>query len=916
MGTEMPRRFLGLARHLAPMRIGVRLTSCFIVIVFLMLSSHAFTLWQFGRVRLQEERMHHLDQESHAVLRVHADLLILRNQLEDLATARDANRFAKETTEMRRRFLEEAEEANLFLRRQSGVSRDPTMLSTLETIQSSLPVQIDALRDLADAGDWVAVRLRVQNQVAPLSTLTSEVVEKVDAEVSEERSQAQQRIGRFEQRVFVMHVLAALLALLAAGGMGALVTRSITHPLKLLDEGTRSLALGDFHHRVAVEGIDELANLGRALNDAAQRLGTLYQALRTSEERFRSVVTAAPVGIAVLDESATIRIFNQKFLEITELKPEQALGLSLSDPNIAAVREDGSLCPVSERPSQKALATGKPVLNQVMRSSGGDFAGDRWVLANAWPLLRDDGTVSQVITTLTDITNQKRVEEELRSGRELLAQAQRAARLGCFELHLRTNTVVWSAELAHLFGFPPETLHASHEDWESLIHPDDRTHAQASFSEALKVGESVAEYRIQRRNNSEIRWVESRGKVLFDDSGQPARLLGVTMDITERKCAEEALRRSEEEFHIIFEHAAIGMVLVDPSGHLLRSNPAFRDMLGYSEKELPSLTFADVTHRDDVDRNWALYEEVIEGNLDRYQIKKRYIRKNGDERSARVTVSALRANSGEIRYCVAMVEDITSQEFAEHTLLQMSKRLLRIQEEEQRRIAREVHDSTSQEITALTLNLGALKASAHTFSVKARDQIEESLNLAKRVAREIRTFSYLLHPPLLNELGLWAAVRMFVQEFRERSGVHVDLEISNAIESEELDNDQQMVLYRFAQEALANVHRHSGSETASVRFQLPDGMIEASVTDRGRGIPPMKLREIHESDGLAGGVGVSGMRERVAFVGGRLDIHSDKHGTKFTALIPLQRPEIADEHKWPKTGKKISSTLPDHGAAE
>lgn len=886
-------RMLRQGRRPSHLRIGVRLTLCFVSIILLMVASHAFTLWQFGRVRLQEEHMHQLDRESQAVLRVHADLLILRRELEDLAAARDASRLASETTEMRQRFLNEAEEANRSLRQYSGVSRDPTMLSSLETIQSSLPGQIDALRDLAEAGDWGAVRLRVQNQVAPLSALTSQLVEKVDSEVDQERVQAEETIARFERRVFAMHIFAALVVLLMAGILGTLVTRSITQPLARLDAGAHSLALGNFQHRVEVDGSDELANLSNVFNDTAQHLDTLYGALRTSEERFRSVVAAAPVGIAVLDETSTICLFNQQFLEITQLTADQASGLQLSDPSIAVMREDGTACPASERPSQKALRSGKPVLNQVVRSTGRISGEQRWILASAWPLVRDDGTVSQVITTLTDITHQKQVEEELRSGRELLAQAQRAAQLGCFELDLKTNAVIWSAELAELFGFPAGTLSARHEDWESLIHPDDRSHAQANFIETLRTGESVAEYRIRRRSDSEIRWVESRGRIRFDEARRPLRLIGVTMDITPRKCAEEALRRSEEEFHIIFEHAAIGMVLIDPRGHLLRSNPAFRHMLGYRETELPLLTFADVTHPDDLDTNRSLYDEVIQGKVDRYQIKQRYIRGDGDTRSARVTISALRAGDGTLRYCVAMVEDVTSQELAEHTLLQMSKRLLRIQEEEQRRIAREVHDSTSQEMTALTLNLGALRASS-TLPVKARQQVEESLALAKRVAREIRTFSYLLHPPLLNELGLWAAVRMFVQEFRERSGLHVDLEIADSLESEHLDSDQQMAIYRFVQEALANVHRHSGSETAAVQFRVDSGTIEASVADQGKGIPLPLLKEIQNSEGLAGGVGVSGMRERVGFVGGQLEINSDERGTTFTAMIPLERNEVEE----------------------
>lgn len=695
------------------------------------------------------------------MLNTHTNLLALRDRLEDLATLRNTPHFAKEAGDLRILFLRQVEIADQALRppRPEG-EYDPSTLSTLDAIQSSLPAQIDALTDLANAGDWPAVRLRITNQVAPLSSLTSHLVEKVDFQVNEEKVQAQHRIRLLEKRVFATHVLAAFLILIVSGVLGALVTRSITQPLAHLQAGSEALARGDFLHRVAVEGYDELASLARVFNDTTRRLDLLYGELKNSEERFRSVVAAAPVGIAVLDETSSIRIFNPRFLEIVGLTAEQAQGLRLSDPSIAVFREDGTLCPTDERASQMAITSRKPVLNQVMRHLHPVSREPRWILASAWPVLRADGSVDQVIATLTDISEQKRIQDELRSGRELLAQAQRAGQLGCFDLNLKTDSLVWSPELADLFGLPPGTLTGRHQEWEALVYPEDRTLANAGVATAISSGESMTEYRICRRNDGLIRWVESRAKLFRDDAGLPLRLIGITMDITERKSAE-------------------------------------------------------------------------------------------------------------------------------HTLLQMSNRLLHIQEEEQRRIAREVHDSTSQEITALTLTLGALKASEHSLPQAARKQIRESLALAKRVANEIRTFSYLLHPPMLKELGLWAALRMFIEEFQERSGLQVSLEIAQEVETCPLSNDQEMALYRFVQEALANVHRHSGSKTASVVMKLTNRVIQASVGDNGRGIPADLMKQIRETNGLAGGVGLAGMHERISYIGGQLQIRSDEHGTTVSALIPM-----------------------------
>jgi len=217
----------------------------------------------------------------------------------------------------------------------------------------------------------------------------------------------------------------------------------------------------------------------------------------------------------------------------------------------------------------------------------------------------------------------------------------------------------------------------------------------------------------------------------------------------------------------------------------------------------------------------------------------------------------------------------------------MSERLLRIQEEEQRRIAREVHDSTSQEMTALTLNLGALMAVRRSLPENAQKQVAESLALAKRVAREIRTFSYLLHPPMLNELGLWSAMQMFVEEFRDRSGLRVKVEISKELKATSLHPNQEIAIYRFVQEALANVHRHSGSETAAVRAHLRDRMIEVAVIDTGHGFRSDLLKEIQAASGFAGGVGISGMHERIGYIGGRVEFRSDEHETTVAAVIPI-----------------------------
>lgn len=761
--ASLPARLFALVRDRVSLnryRIGQRLTWSFLLIVLLMMATDLATLWQFIGLRNQAERVRQVDEESHAVLSVHADVLMLRGKLEDLAAVQDSSRFAQEARSLKTAFLAKIEHANRVLRTpHSYLNRDPSMLSMLETIQSTLPAQIDALSDLAAAGDWTAVRLRLQNHVARLSSLTAAVVEAVDGEVAEERKEVQDSIQRTQQRMFLLLSLAALCSLLVAAALGTIVTRSIVRPLLQLDAGAQALAQGDFAHRVPPQGEDELSRLGSAFNDASRRLSHLYEVLKSSEERYRSVITAMAEGVLLIASDNRIIACNKSAEQILGMSEEQLLRRTALDSEATTVHEDGSPFPPNDRPSMKALLTGQPQSNVCMgvRRPSGELC---WLSINAQPLFRDgtDGKPYGVVTTFTDIS--------------------------------------------------------------------------------------------------------------------------------ERRRAEDALRRSEQEFHTIFDHAAIGMVLIDPAGHPLRSNPAFLSMLGYRDRELAELTLADLTHPEDVALDRALFQNVVEGHVKQYQVKKRYIRKDGEIRSARLTVSALGADKQELQYSVAMVEDITSQEAAERKLLQISNRLLRIQEEEQRRIAREVHDSTSQEITALTLNLGALRIFHDALPEKASKLIAESLALTKRVAREIRTFAYLLHPPMLTELGLWNALRMFVEEFSERSGVLVALEILPEVESIKLTADQEIALFRFIQEALANVHRHSGSDSASIDVHFESGCIEAVVRDAGSGIPPDVLAAIRQSDGQAGGVGLPGMRERIGYVGGEVRIESDEHGTTVAALIP------------------------------
>jgi signal transduction histidine kinase len=220
----------------------------------------------------------------------------------------------------------------------------------------------------------------------------------------------------------------------------------------------------------------------------------------------------------------------------------------------------------------------------------------------------------------------------------------------------------------------------------------------------------------------------------------------------------------------------------------------------------------------------------------------------------------------------------------EKALRQLSARLLESQDAERRRIARDLHDATAQSLAALSMNIAMLTRASSELKPELQALIAESAACADRCSHELRTVSYLLHPPLLDELGLSGAVRDYADGFAARSGIRVDLEIDP--ELGRLPKDTEAALFRVMQECLTNIHRHSGSPTASIRLHRRPAKVQLSVQDKGRGIPPGRLTE---SDGaVAGlGVGIAGMRERIRQLGGFLAIGGGGGGATIEATLPL-----------------------------
>ena len=231
-------------------------------------------------------------------------------------------------------------------------------------------------------------------------------------------------------------------------------------------------------------------------------------------------------------------------------------------------------------------------------------------------------------------------------------------------------------------------------------------------------------------------------------------------------------------------------------------------------------------------------------------------------------------------------------DYANHSLRQLTARLLNLQDEERRRIARELHDNAGQALGALAMNLGAVAEDLASL-MKTAGKVADSAGMVRQMSDDIRTMSYLLHPPLLDEMGLAPALRWYVEGFAERSKIAVDLECSK--DFGRLSREVETAIFRIVQECLINIHRHSGSATAAVHVAWLDGDVRLEITDHGKGISP-QMRDQMEAGGTVG-VGVRGMRERVRQLGGSLKISSDDEGAGTRIVVRLPDTEVDRPHE-------------------
>lgn len=371
------------------------------------------------------------------------------------------------------------------------------------------------------------------------------------------------------------------------------------------------------------------------------------------------------------------------------------------------------------------------------------------------------------------------------------------------------------------------------------------------------------------------------------------------------------LQGAEHPYRLMVETIDEGAATLADDGTVLYANRSFAEIF-----DVPLEKFIGTALRDSVsgDDQELLDTLIADANTDIVRGEIRLGTRNERPRTIRLTLSPVREQGGHTICVVAtelteLVETNEALRVSEISLRQLSARLLKLQDEERRRIARDLHDTTGQKIAVLAMALDRLTKLVDTRKTDVKETLQESREVVGKIGEEIRTLSYLLHPPLLDECGLASAVLWYAEGFKKRSGIQLNVTIDE--ELVRLAIDAETALFRVVQESLTNVHRYSGSASADIRIFNAGGSVHLEIVDYGKGI-----RAATDRSTFAGtpslGVGIPGMRERIRQLGGELEVEFGARGTSVKATLPMEAPEkFAEESSVPplfaKTGKKEES---------
>jgi PAS domain S-box-containing protein len=534
--------------------------------------------------------------------------------------------------------------------------------------------------------------------------------------------------------------------------------------------------------------------------------------------------------------------------------------------------------------------------------------------------------IARVQTHLQLAQVRREADQAIRESEVKLQLSLKASAMGVFYWYPQEDRTESDARVLEIFGISSTDELTLATALATMIHPEDRDRYAQSVARSLDPnldGKLEEEIRVRRRDGAD-RWLSVTAQIQFMGSPRKAyRMAGLIGDITDRKTIEEAIKRQAAQYRTLLNQAPLGVYLVDADFRIRDVNPtAIRvfgdipDLIGRDFEEVlhllwdkkvaakvvaifkntlstgqPYQTPERSEHRIDRDAT-----EYYEWRVDRIPLPEGgfgvvcYFRDISEQVRARVAISESEDRfrklaetlESEVRVRTRELEERNSEVLEQaQTVQALSRNLMHVQDEERRHIARELHDSAGQTLTVLGMTLARLAQLTSQGETQVAAKIVEAQTTVQQLTQEIRTASYLLHPPLLDETGLAAALQWYLDGVSERSRLSVTLTMPEGLQR--FSRDAELAIFRVVQECLTNIHRHSGSKSATIHLSLAEGNISVEVRDCGKGMSAEKLSGIRSN---ASGVGIRGMSERVRQLGGKISIQSDNSGTTVSLSLP------------------------------
>ena len=634
--------------------------------------------------------------------------------------------------------------------------------------------------------------------------------------------------------------------------------------------------------------------------------------LRESERRFRETIDMLPAAIYTTDAEGRLTHFNPAAVEFSGRMPE--LGTDHWCVSWKMFLPDGTPMPHDQCPMAVALKEGRIIdgIECIAEKPDGKRV---WFTPYPRPLRDAEGQIVGGVNMLWDITERKAAERA--SG--LLAAIVDSSDEAIISMNLDGIITSWNRSAARLFGHKAEEAIGRNV---TLIIPPDRREEEATILDRIKRGEHVAHFETVRvRKDASTFNVSLTISPVKDIAGHIIGASRMPRDITQRKEVERTIGL----LAAIVDSSDDAIISKSLDGMISSWNKGAERMFGYTADEAIGQHITLIIPQGRQQEEVTIIERLKRGErVDHFETVR--VRKDGTPLDISLTISPVRDGEGRVIGASKVARDITEQKRAEQALREskerlrsfadgletevrlrtrelerrnaeildqseqvrdLSNRLLRSQDDERRRIARELHDSAGQILTALGMSLGNIGQRVG-HDPQLAEAVRDSRELVQQLSKEIRTTSYLLHPPLLDENGLPEAIRWYIQGLEGRSDLKIELCISESFGR--LPCEVEMALFRIVQECLTNIHRHSGSKKAIIRIARKAETVSLDIQDEGKGISTEKLVSIQ---GQSAGVGIAGIRERVRHLRGTVNIQSNPSGTTISVKLPVPADAIS-----------------------